>query len=309
MRVLVTGANGFVGRHMTRELHASGHNPIRMQRLGEDLSDTDVKGDILDPISLTEAIAQTKPDACVHLAGLAFVPTAKKNPSLAFRLNTVGAMHVLDAFYRVQPNAKILVVTTSQIYGNRETTPLTEEHPPAPENIYAVSKLAADTASLLYAKHRDMHIMTARPHNHIGPGQSEKFVISAFAHQLATMVTGPSEPVMRVGNLESQRDFLDVRDVVRAYRLLLEKGHAGEAYNIASGELVQIRTALHRLAEAAGIQPHIEIDPDFFRPTDSSTLLDCSKIKEAVDWKRTISLDQTLRDVFADVQHATSMNQ
>ena len=306
MRVLVTGANGFVGRHMTHELHASGHDPIRMQRSSKELSKTNVEGDILDPVGLTEAIAQTKPDACVHLAGLAFVPAAEKNPALAFRLNTVGVMHVLDAFYKAQPNAKILVVTTSQIYGNRDTTPLTEEHPPAPENIYAVSKLAADSASLLYARNRDMHIMTARPHNHIGPGQSQLFAISAFAHQLATMVTNPSEPVMHVGNLESRRDFLDVRDVVRAYRLLLENGRAGEAYNIASGELVHIKTALDRLVEAAGVQPHIEIDPDYFRPTDSSTLLDCSKIKKAVNWERTISLDQTLKDVFADAQHAQS---
>ena len=254
MRVLVTGAYGFVGRHMTRELRAAGHTPIRMSGPCEDVPDADTQADILDLASLIRAVEKTTPDACVHLAGMAFVPAAAKNPALTFEVNTVGTMHLLQAFQQAAPQSRILVVTTSQIYGNRDTTTaLPETYPSAPENLYAVSKLAADTASLMVARQQHMHVMTARPHNHIGPGQSRDFVISAFAHQLAEMADGTSEPVMQVGNLESRRDFLDVRDVTRAYRMLLEKGKSGEAYNIASGELLQIQTVLNILAQAAGV--------------------------------------------------------
>jgi GDP-4-dehydro-6-deoxy-D-mannose reductase len=248
-------------------------------------------------------VAELKPDGCIHLAGIAFVPQGWSDPDLVFAVNLGGSVNILEALRAEAASARVLVVTSAEVYGRRPAPhPLREDAPLEPSNLYAVSKLAADLTALLYARRYGMHVMTARPQNHIGPGQSSQFVAQSFAEQLAALKEQPGEPVIRVGNLDSCRDFTDVRDVARAYRRLLEDGRSGEAYNIASGRGVRVRELLDHLCTESGVTPRIETDPDRYRPTDDPPMLDITKIREHTGWQPEIALSQTLKDVYADVQ-------
>lgn len=261
-----------------------------------------VQGDILDGDGLQDVLAECRPDGCIHLAGIAFVPAADRAPAETFRVNTVGTLQVLEAFRRHDPDSRVLCVSTAQVYGPplRPGLPIAEDQPLAPQTLYGASKAAADQAALLFARRLRFAACTARPSNHLGPGQSETFVAAAFAAQVAAIRRGEREAVIHVGNLDSRREFLDVRDVVRAYRLLLESGELGEAYNVGAGALWPIRGLLESMCELAGIRPRLEIDPDRYRPTDEGPLLDCGKIRNAVNWSPAMSLQETLADILRD---------
>ncbi len=304
MRVLVTGANGFVGRHLVADLQQAGHEPILLDLQPEPFR-PDVayhRADLCDAAAVADQIAAIKPDGCIHLAGLAFVPAADKDPALAFTVNTLGTINLLAAFRQTDPAKRVVVVTSGQVYGYKHGgSPIGEDQPLQPQNIYAVTKAAADEAALLHAQTLGMQVMTARPNNHIGPGQSHQFVGTAFARQILAIQHNECEPVMNVGNLESRRDFLDVRDVARAYRLLLESGHSGEAYNIASGKLTTIQVLLDELCRLANVQPRIEIDNKLFRPADDGPVLDISKITDHTGWRPEIPLEKTLLDIMSDI--------
>ena len=304
MRVLVTGSQGFVGKHLVVQLSEHGHTPICA-----DLPSCQPPGeypfyplDILNANALTTVIKDTTPDACVHLGGIAFVPMGWRDPKLTFSVNTVGTLNLLETFRLHAPEARILVVTSGEVYGVAKTdAALTEDAALIPNNLYAASKIAADQAARLYAQHYGMMVMTARPLNHIGPGQSRQFVTSAFASQLNAIASGKHEATMKVGNLETTRNFTDVRDVVNAYRLLLESGTGGHAYNIASDHSVSIGTILETLCRIADVQPDITVDPELYRPTDSSPLLDTSRIESDTGWRPEIDLPTTLKDLYLDI--------
>jgi GDP-4-dehydro-6-deoxy-D-mannose reductase len=300
MRVLVTGAAGFAGRYLLRELLATGHTPVAFDTLRPD-DDPDIPfhlGDLTDPASLQACMEAVKPDACVHLAGVAFVPMGWSHPTQVMTVNLNGTLNLLEAIRKQAPACRTLVVTSSEVYGREaRPEPVREEDELHPSNLYGISKMAADQAARLYSRHHGMHIMTARPQNHIGPGQSRLFVVSAFTEQLLALKRG-GNGAMKVGNLEARRDFTDVRDVARAYRLLIEKGHAGEAYNIASGHLRPIHELLEILCEEADFHPKLEIDPDLYRPTDAPPLLCIEKIKAHTGWEPAIPLQETLRGIY-----------
>ncbi|MBU0677319.1 MAG: GDP-mannose 4,6-dehydratase [Verrucomicrobia bacterium] len=300
MRVLVTGASGFVGRYVLEELQQHGHTVIPMLEPGiatQGYENAQV-ADLRDPESLAAAVQSSKPDGCIHLAGCAFVPLSWSDPRLVFEINMVGAINVLEAFRHHQPDARYVFVSSAEVYGRKplegiidENTPLTASNP------YAAAKIAADLTTLLYAGKYGMHTMTVRPQNHIGPGQADAFVVPSFAKQLAAIARGRTEPLMRVGNLESKRHFVDVRDVARAYRLLLEKGSAGEAYNVAADSSTTIQEVLDLLCDQLGIRPEIFVDPERFRPADESLALSAGKIRKQVGWSPQIPLEKTLEDI------------
>lgn len=304
MRVLITGAGGFVGRHLACELAAHGNEVVTFDTqstLPVPEAACHVTGDICDADALKRAIDRTGPDACVHLAALAFVPTGWSEPARMFAVNVIGTINVLEAFRATGVSARILVISSAEVYGlTPRTRLLCEDEPLDPKNIYAVTKAAADTAALLLAHKNGLQVMVARPGNHIGPGQGGDFIVPSFARQFGEMKLGRIEPVLHVGNLESGRDFVDVRDVVRAYHLLLQKGRAGQAYNIASGRETRIRAVLELLESVSGLRPKVEIDPERFRPEDHRAMLDIARIKADTGWAPTFSLEQTLRDVFDD---------
>ena len=305
MRVLVTGARGFVGRHVLAELAGAGH-----EGLAVDLPGPDVEGasgtwvaDLRDRDAIGRVLADTAPQGCIHLGGIAYVPMSWRDPVKVFETNLLGTVNLLEGFRAHAPAARVLVASSAEVYGPAAgPAPLIEEAPPNPANPYAVSKWAADAAARLYAARYGMGVMTARPGNHIGPGQSPRFVVTSFAQQVAAVAAGRAPALLRVGNLESRRDFMDVRDVARGYRLLLERGGPGEAYNMASGRLVTVRSVLDTLCALAGVSPRIEVDPERYRPADAAPLLDCSKIARAVGWTPRTPLEDTLRIILADVR-------
>ncbi len=304
MRVLVTGARGFVGRHVMEHLRATGHAPIGLDLPAPDgTAGADfIAGDLQQPGELEAAIRQTQPDACIHLAGIAFVPLGWTDPNRVFSVNLTGTINLLEAVRRAAPRARLLAVTSAEVYGaGHVEQPLTEEAPMRPANPYAAAKMAADLMVLLYARRYTMPAMTARPLNHIGPGQAPEFVTTAFARQLAEIAAGRSAPVIRVGNLDAQRDFTDVRDVARAYRLLIEQGRAGEAYNIVSGRPVAIRTILDHFMQIAGVSPRVEVDMKLYRPADERPLISGEKIRRETGWKPEIPLAQSLRDIYQSI--------
>ncbi len=295
MRILITGSQGFVGRHLVQELAEAGHEIVSL----DIQPPADHVCDLCDAAGLRAILRSTRPDGCIHLAGLAFVPLGWEEPARMIQVNLTGTVHLLEACRHESPATRLLVVSSATAYGPLAgKAQVTEEAPLRPTDIYGISKMAADLTTLRYAAHHGLAFMTARPINHIGPGQSPNFVVASFAHQLKEIAAGRAAPHMSVGNLESMRDFVDVRDVVRAYRLLLEKGQAGEAYNIATGNLVKIGDMLGKLMDVAGVHPAVAVNPELYRPKDSSPRMDIAKIKAATGWEPRIPLEQTLRDIY-----------
>lgn len=305
MRVLVTGSRGFVGRHVHDALTAAGHEMIGLiiPAEGPVRGSHEREGDICNAARLREVVRELKPDACLHLAGIAFVPMAWSKPEFVFDVNVQGTLNLLEAFRAEATAARILIVSSAQIYGlDTRNEALTEDTPMEPDSLYAVSKMAADLSSLLYARRYGMAVMTARPCNHIGPGQSPDFVAPSFARQVAAITSGKAEPRMRVGNLDCAREFMDVRDVALAYRLLLEKGRVGHAYNVGSGSLIRVGLLLEKLCSLAGVHPALEVDPERFRPTDTHPVLDVARLREHTGWSARHTLDETLADVLQEAR-------
>ncbi len=300
MRVFITGACGFVGQYLVRELEAAGHQPF-----GFGLEPSPgphfcpvIQGDILKPESVAEAVKQVRPDAGVHLAALASPADAATRSALMAAVNVQGTVHVLEAFRREAPAARLLTVSSARIYGSRNPgTPIREDDPLTPDSLYAVTKEAADRLTLQYAIDFQSPFLTARPHNHTGPGQGEAFSAGSFAAQFRRMADGTAPAILKIGNPESARDFLDVRDVVRAYRLLLEQGKPGLAYNIASGRQVSIQMIIDTLARITGVTPEVQIEESRFRPADFSAPLDTSRLVSHTGWSPRLTLEQTLRDM------------
>ena len=304
-RVLVTGAAGFVGHHLVRELESSGHEVATTDALQPDapaahgLPDYST-ADLRDGESMRALVRATRPDAVVHLAGVSFVPDGARDPSLALTVNIGGTWTLAEALAAEAPRARLLFVSTAQVYGTIPSpAPLREESPLRPLSLYAVTKVAGE--SLLLARHAagTLDAVVARPGNHTGPGQTPKFVAPAFARQVLSAKRGEIA-ALRVGNLDSIRSFADVRDVVRAYRLLLERGVPGGVYNVASPANVRIGELLDRLRALAGCDAPVETDPALWRPTDSCPVLDVSRLRADTGWAPAFSLDDTLRDLLAD---------
>ncbi len=302
MKVLVTGCNGFAGRHAIAALRQSGHEVV-----GGDLACPPnspvpcLELDVRELASIARALDAARPDAILHLGGIAFVPLGWTEPQLVFSVNTIGTLNLLDAVRRQGLPVRILVVTSAEVYGSHPAPkPLAEDAPYRPDNIYGIAKAAADHAALLYAAHHHLDVRVARPSNHIGAGQSKDFVSSSFASQLADIASG-AKPLIRVGNLDQRRDFTDVRDVVRAYVRLLEQGKSGLAYNIASGRMIPVRDILDTLCDIAKVRPQIEVDPLLFRPHENRPAYDTSRILAHVGWKPEIPLRQTLEAVYSDI--------
>ena len=307
-RVLVTGAAGFVGHHLVRELEAAGHAVATTDAVPAGAPAAAglpgyAQADLRDGEAMRALVRGARPDAVVHLAGVSFVPDGARDPSLALTVNIGGTWTLAEA-----PRARLLFVSTAQVYGTIPSpAPLREESPLRPLSLYAVTKAAGE--SLLLARHAagTLDALVARPGNHTGPGQSPKFVAPAFARQVLAAKRGEI-PAIRVGNLDSVRSFADVRDVVRAYRFLLERGASGGVYNVASPANVRVGDLLDRLRALAGCAAPVEPDPALWRPTDSCPELDVSRLRADTGWAPALSLDDTLRDLLATLDQPDNPN-
>lgn len=301
MRVLITGAAGFAGKHLIKELLSVDHEPFAFDLVSvQDLPcNHSLMGDLNDTKLLTSFIKEIQPEACIHLGGISFVPMGWSAPQKVLTTNLIGTVNLLDILHISSPQTRTLIVTSTEVYGSKppEKT-ITETTPFCPDNPYAVTKASSDWMAQLYSKQYNMPIMIARPSNHIGPGQSENFVVSSFARQLAEIKLDIRKPIMTVGNLKCERTFADVRDVVRAYRLIIEAGHPSHAYNISSGNPIKIQTILDVLCKISDVDPKVETDKKLWRPTSFQPQISSEKLTSHTSWKSRISLKKTLIDIF-----------
>jgi GDP-4-dehydro-6-deoxy-D-mannose reductase len=254
--------------------------------------------DILDAAALARAVADARPDAVYHLAGFAHVGQSWDRPGEVFRVNAEGTLNVLEAA-RLCPSGmpRVLLVSSSEVYGRVPPEAVREEAPMRPVTPYAASKAAAEVLAVQAWLGRGVPVVIARPFNHTGPGQSADFAVPAFAHRIAEAADGG---VLRVGNLSARRDIIDVRDVVRAYRLLLERGSAGTAYNVCGARRVAMDEVVQRLLALSGKDLRIEVDPELVRPADVPVVQgDYGRLLDVTGWHPDIPLDQTLADVLA----------
>lgn len=285
MRVFVTGAAGFVGGYLLPHLEGAGMT----------VTATDREVDVTDPRSLGAAIRRARPDAIVHLAAQSSVQASYANPLEAFRINYLGSLTLLRVIAADASAARVLLIGSSDAYGDAGSgkRPIRESDPLRPTSPYARSKAAAELLGALAAADRGLDVVRVRAFTHIGRGQTDRFVASSFAKQIAEIARGSREPRLAVGNLDSVRDFLDVRDVVDAYCRLLDPGVPPGVYNVASGRGVAVREILDTLIELAGVSPEIEVDASRYRPTDQR-IGDASRLRKATGWSPAIDLRDTL---------------
>jgi GDP-4-dehydro-6-deoxy-D-mannose reductase len=298
MRTLVTGAGGFVGGHLIRNLSAAGHDVVAASHRPFQ-TESGVQAevfDILDDAAVKKIAEEHEPEGVVHLAAQASVPRSWENPEETYRTNIIGASNLLDSL-KERPQTRVLLVGSAQEYGSVNLgRPLLETDPPRPESPYAISKVAQELIGLLFRRSFGLAVILARPFNHTGPGQSREYAVGAFCSQIVELETKKRDRI-EVGNLGSRRDFLDVRDVADAYRMLLEAGAPGEAYNVASGEGIRVGDLLKILLNAAGLSSSIVVEDPTRRPGDPGSLVgDVAKLRSAVGWQPKVSLEKSLVD-------------
>lgn len=301
MRVYVTGAIGFVGGWLQRELVAGGHQVVAAP--GPD------EIDIADRDGLVRWFSSAgRPDGVIHLAGMAFAPDAQQDPSEAFRVNVAGTIAMFEALRSLDLRPAVLVSGSADVYGmpRPEDLPLTEQAPLAPLLPYAVSKAAQEAVAVEAGMRYGFPVIVTRSFNHAGPGQRPVFVVAAMAGRVLALKRGETAAIP-TGNVDVRRDLSDVRDVVRAYRVLLEEAMAGTLgdppaiVNVASGRVVTIRWVIEELCALAGVPPAIEVDPSLLRASDPAEVAgDASLLTSLTGWRPTIPLEQTLADVLAD---------
>jgi GDP-4-dehydro-6-deoxy-D-mannose reductase len=259
-----------------------------------------VSCDLTDREQTSLVVEQVRPDYVFHLAAQSNVQEAFKDPEGTLMTNVVGQLHLLDALREHAPDARIMVTCSSEQYGlvQPEHIPIDEETPFRPNNPYAVSKIAQDALALQYYLSYGQEVIRVRPFNHIGPGQTEHFVTSAFARQVALIEAGLQEPIIHVGNLEAERDFTDARDMVRAYLLALTRGQPGEVYNIGSGKGSTIQWVLDTLLSMSTVEVEVRQDPARMRPSDIPSLIcDPTRFRQQTGWQPEIPIEQTLRNI------------
>ena len=309
MRILITGITGFVGSHLAEYALSRGAEVFGSVRWRsktehvEHLRDkvTLIESDLRDILSVRTVLEQARPDYIIHLAAQSFVHASWQTPVETFYTNVVSQMNLFEAMRQLGSSARFLVIGSSEEYGlvEPDELPIRETNPLRPLSPYAVSKVAQDLMGWQYFKSYGMHVLRSRAFNHTGPRRGDAFAESNFAKQIAEMEAGLREPVVYVGDLKPTRDFSDVRDIVRGYWLLLERGTPGEVYNLCSGGEWSIERLLNFLIEKSTL-PHIEIrqDPARLRPSDVPVLRGSrQKVEAALGWRTTIPLEQTLTDL------------
>ena len=289
MRVLVTGADGFVGAHLLPRLADAGCSPIGIDR----------EVDVADPDAIGAAIEGSAPDAVIHLAAVSSVAESRSRAPLTFRVNILGTRNLLEQVRQRAPRARVVLVGSGEQYGvgRPGAEPFGEDDAFRPGSPYARTKACADRLGGLYAE-RGLDVIRVRAFNHTGVGQSDDFVASSFARQAAEIAAGAREGPLRVGNLESVRDFLDVTDVVDAYARLLSRDVPAGAYNVASGKALSMGALLGSLLDLAGVAPAIETDPGRMRPTDHS-VGSSARLRAATGWRPRVPLTRTLEGLLA----------
>jgi GDP-4-dehydro-6-deoxy-D-mannose reductase len=316
MRALVTGASGFAGRHLVKHLLEKGDNVLATDLgSGQAFKSTDCKffkdsfiSDNLSVISLDVSnflavegvIQEFKPEVIYHLAGISFVPEAEDDFDKTLKINVSAVNNIVRVCHLLENKAKVLFTSSAEVYGRQALNelPLRESTETIPANNYSLSKAMGELVCSRYAQFNKVFPIVIRPFNHIGPVQNTRFVVSSFASQLADIAKGKKEPVLRVGNLEAKRDFSDVRDIVSAYRLAVEKGDCG-IYNLCSGKAISIQYILNTLVSISGLDVKIETDASRYREAEVKEIYGSfDKAKDSFGFEPKINIEQSLKDTY-----------
>jgi GDP-4-dehydro-6-deoxy-D-mannose reductase len=299
-RLLVTGHAGFVGQHVL----------AAARRTSWEVVGPGIEYDLLNAGSIDALVDAVKADAVLHLAGVTFVPDAVRDPENALVVNTLGTLRLLQSLKRTGFQGPFVYVSSGDVYGllAPEQLPVTEATPAQPRNPYAVSKVAAELVCRQWAIAEGWPVFVARPFNHIGSGQRSDFVVAKIARQIALIRSSRAEPVLKLGDIDVSRDFLDVSDVVDAYFALLGLGqspqassNSGEIFNICSGRELTIRALVMRMLKLAGVEADIDVDATSLRASEQRRVVgDNHKLARATGWQPRIDLDQTLLSILTD---------
>jgi len=309
MKAFITGINGFVGSHLAEFLLRKGCvvsglilEKDKVEKISGIIDNIHLyEGDVKDYGLLKDIIAESQPEEVYHLAGLSHVQDSWKNEWETYKVNFLGTYNLLEAIKELGLNPKVLIIGSSDEYGRvqPDRLPIREDYPLMPLSPYGVSKACQELLALRYARAEGMQIVAVRAFNHTGPRQEPAFVCSDFAKQIVEAEIGLKESVISVGDLKSERDFTDVRDVVEAYYLLLKKGISGDVYNVCSGKAFSIEWVLSRLLSFTEKVIKIKEDPERLRPVDITVRIgDNRKIREATGWEPKIPLSKTLEDLY-----------
>jgi GDP-4-dehydro-6-deoxy-D-mannose reductase len=308
-KILITGASGFVGGHLAQQLLTQPDvEVIGTYNSEEKLQTSPVKEKIkfskvnfMDKEQTKNLLADTRPDIIFHLAAAASVGASFKDPYNTFHTNIDSELNLFEGLRALEmQQTRVLITSSAEVYGyvTPQDLPVDEQTPLRPANPYSVSKIAQDYLAFQYHLSYKINVIRVRPFNHIGPRQGLGFVTSDFAKQIAEIEKGTREPVIKVGNLEAKRDFTDVRDMVKSYPLIVEKGIPGEVYNVGAGTSHKIQEILDTFIQAAKVKITVETDPTKLRPSDVPEIVaDNTKVSQLTGWKPEIPFEQTLKDI------------
>jgi GDP-4-dehydro-6-deoxy-D-mannose reductase len=306
LRALITGIAGFAGSYLAEAIRTETDWEVWGVVIGSVGRASAISRarilttDLREPEQARVLVEAARPDWVFHLAAQAYVPQSWADPWDTYQTNIRSQLNLLDSLGRVGSTARVLVVSSNEVYGyaRAEDLPLNEQAPLRPNSPYAVSKLAQDFMGLQYFLDRKLPVIRVRPFNHIGPRQNERFVAPSFAKQIVEIERGLREPVLRLGNMTAQRDFTDVRDMARAYILAIQHGEPGDVYNIGSGRAHSVREMLDIMLAHSSIKITEETDPAKFRPSDTPiSYADPSKFKRQTGWEPGFSFEQTCVDI------------
>ena len=299
-RILITGGTGFVGTHLVQFLKSNTSHIAVLASGGKSKPQPGVnyyEVDIRDRDAVRSVVQEVKPDHIYHLAGISSVDDSWSSPRLTYEVNVFGAYNLFDAAMSLPRPPRILNISTSQVYAPC-SSPLSEDSRIQPNNPYAASKAMAELLVVEYQKYTEGGIITTRSFNHTGPGQPPNFVLPSIAKQFVEIELGLRPPRLNVGNVEVKRDFTDIRDVIRAYCMLLEKGKPGEVYNVCSGSAVRLADIIRMFESAAGRKVTIATEEARVRSNDVPLICgDPKKIRETTGWHPQISLPKTIADL------------
>lgn len=303
MKALIIGAAGFVGNYLLQHIHDAYDWDIAVTKLDSEQINCNYAAiynlNILDKDAILSLLNDVQPDYIFYLAAQSSVSVSWARPDLTVDINIKGCIHLFDALRQASHPSRVLLIGSGEEYGHilPSQTPVTEQTPLTPGNIYAATKACQNMLGSIYARAYDLDIIMVRAFNHIGPKQTPTFVVSDFCRQVALIEDQQLAPVIKVGNLNALRDFTDVRDVVRAYCLLIQTGKAGETYNIGSGQAIRIQAILDTVLQMAQTDIHVEIDAQKLRPIDVPIIeADISKLQECIPWQPEIPLEQTIKE-------------